>query len=171
MTVTGHKNYLPFEGEEHVKLCVNDRQPQKQNRTFIFSGGSFVDIDIEHLATIGIAGSGLLATRNWVRKSCWQLERTLNIGLLTCHPVSGFKAARGAWHPTLVPGDSGPSVRRCGCELSRRRAQRMIRVGIGLPRHEEEVHGVVTYVDARGNAQAHVPKRRRRHGAQGVSHL
>jgi hypothetical protein len=67
-----------------------------------------------------------------------------------------------------VGGGLGPSV---GYGRARRRVRRVVRVG--LPRHDGEVHGVVTDDDAvlelrvrrrACHAQPHVPKRRRHHG-------
>ncbi len=106
----------------------------------------------------------------------------LNIGLFTCHPaieLTDSQATCGGWLPTLEPG----KFRALGSALrlrARRRVRRAVRVGMGLPRHDEEVYGVVTKDDevlefrirrrAR-HAQTHVPKRRRRHGVPRVPHL
>ncbi len=77
-------------------------------------------------------------------------------------------------------GDLGPSVRRCGCGRARRRVRRVVGIGLGLPRYDGEIHGVIANYDAvlelrvrrrACHAQAHVPKRRRRHGAPRVLHL
>ncbi len=71
----------------------------------------------------------------------------LNIGLFTCRHISeltGSQAACWGWLLAVVPGWLRPfSALRCG--RARRRVRHVVRVGVGLPRHDNgEVHGVVT---------------------------
>jgi hypothetical protein len=101
------------------------------------------------------------------------MKGPLSIGLFTSRRVvselTGSQATCGSWLLGSCRCGFGPSVRRPGGR-ARRRVRRVVRVGVELPRHDGEVHGVVTDDDAvlelrvrrrACHAQAHVPKRRR----------
>ncbi len=90
------------------------------------------------LISVLIAGlAGRWATGDWVRMSCWQRERALNIGLFKCR-CRPILSACGSWFQALVPGQ----LRTIGSAV--------VKVGVGLPRHDGEVHDVVANDDALG---------------------
>ena len=96
-------------------------------------------------------GIGPLEARSLVRETCWQKEGALNIGpRVVLLSVSSWapQATCWGWLLAVVSGDLGPSIRRFGYERARRRVRRVVGVGVELPRHDGEVHAVVTDDDA-----------------------
>ncbi len=65
-------------------------------------------------------------------------KEPLNIGLFTCSQVRGHTGSKAACGRGLAPG----------YWRALRRVRRVVRVGVGLPRHDGEVHGVVPDDDA-----------------------
>jgi hypothetical protein len=95
-------------------------------------------------STIGFAGGGplVIGCASHADKRKWH-STTDYARVVMSFELKGSQAAPkrpvGVGSRQSCRGDFGPSVRRSGYGRARRRVRRVVKVGVGLPRHDGEV--------------------------------
>ncbi len=113
--------------------------------------------------------SGGWATRGWVRKLFWQMKGARSIPVSSCQGLTGSHTTCGGWSWRSCRGGLGPSVRRSGYGRARRRVRRVVRVRVAVTDNDAVLE--LRVCRRACHAQAHVQKRRRRHGVPRVLHI